>query len=214
MIGQGVLRECLNDPAVREVVAVGRRPTGQRNQKLKEVVVPDLTDLSKFASQLTGFDACFFSIGVSALGISEEEYSKANYDLPLSVARTLGRLNPGMTFIYVSGKGTDSTERGRIMWARVKGKTENALLALPFKTYMFRPGAVIPMHGARSGTGWYNAMYAIMTPLYPILRRIAPKSFTTTEQLAKAMIEVARNGSAKRVLETPDINSIFGSTTR
>jgi uncharacterized protein YbjT (DUF2867 family) len=171
-------------------------------------------DLSKVASQLTGFDACFFSIGVSALGLSEEQYSKANYDLPLSVARTLARLNPGMTFIYISGKGTDSTEHGRIMWARVKGKTENALLALPFKTYMFRPGAIIPMHGIRSSTGWYNTMYAIMTPLSPILRRIAPKSFTTSERLAKAMIEVARNGPAKRVLETPDINSISGSAAR
>lgn len=214
MIGQGVLRECLNDRGVREVVTIGRRPSGERHPKLKDVVTPDLTDLSKFASEITGFDACFFSIGVSALGMSEAQYSKVNYDLPLSVARTVGRLNPGITFIYVSGQGTDSTERGRAMWARVKGKTENALLALPFKTYMFRPGAVMPMHGIRSGTGWYNVVYAVATPLYPMLKKVFPNSFTTTEQLGKAMIAVARNGSTKRVLETPDINSASAATPR
>jgi uncharacterized protein YbjT (DUF2867 family) len=212
MIGQGVLRECLNDRGVREVVTVGRRPSEDRHPKLKDVVTPDLTDLSKFESDITGFDACFFTIGVSALGMSEAQYTKVNYDLVLSVARTIGRLNPGIVFIYVSGQGTDSTEHGRTMWARVKGETENALLALPFKTYMFRPGAVMPMHGIRSSTAWYNAMYAIATPFYPVLKRAFPNSFTTTEQLGKAMIAVARNGSAKRVLETPDINSAATST--
>jgi uncharacterized protein YbjT (DUF2867 family) len=206
MVGQGVLRECLSDPGVVAVVTVGRTATGQRHQKLKEVVSPDLMDLSKFTSQLTGFDACFFCLGVSALGMTEEQYSKVTYDLTLSVARTLGRLNPNMTFIYVSGQGTDSTERGRTMWARVKGKTENALLALPIKTYMFRPGAIIPLHGIRSRTPWYNAMYAVARPLFPVLKRIFPDSVTTTEQLGKAMIAVARSGSSLRVLETPDIN--------
>jgi uncharacterized protein YbjT (DUF2867 family) len=208
MVGQGVLRECLNDPGVRAVVAVGRSASGQRHQKLRDLVTPDLMDLSTLESQLAGFDACFFSLGVSALGMTEEKYSKVTYDLTLYVARTVGRLNPRITFIYVSGKGTDSTERGRAMWARVKGKTENALLALPFRTYMFRPGAIIPLHGIRSRTGWYNALYAIAKPLYPILRRFFPSSVTTTEQVGKAMIAVARAGSAKRVLETPDINSV------
>jgi uncharacterized protein YbjT (DUF2867 family) len=130
------------------------------------------------------------------------------YDLTLSVARTLGRLNPNITFIYVSGQGTDSTERGRVMWARVKGRTENALLALPIKAYMFRPGAIIPLHGIRSRTGWYNAMYAIARPVFPVLKRIFPDSVTTTEQLGRAMIAVARSGSSVRVLGTPDINKL------
>ena len=208
MVGQGVLRECLSDPEVRAVVAVGRSANGQQQQKLRDVVTPDLMDLSGVESQLTGFDACFFSLGVSALGRNEEKYSKVTYDLTLYVARTLGRLNPGITFIYVSGTGTDSTERGRVMWARVKGRTENALLALPFKTYMFRPGAIIPLHGIRSRTGWYNTLYTIATPLYPVLRRFFPSAVTTTEQVGKAMIAVARGGYSKRVLETPDINSV------
>lgn len=208
MVGQGVLRECLSDAGVRAVVAVGRSASGQHHQKLRDLVTPDLMDLSRLESQLTGFDACFFSLGVSAIGMTEEKYSKVTYDLTLYVARTLGRLNPGITFVYVSGKGTDSTERGRVMWARVKGRTENALLALPFRAYMFRPGAIIPLHGIRSRTGWYNALYAIAKPLFPILRRFFPSSVTTTEQVGKAMIAVAREGSAKRVLETPDINSV------
>jgi uncharacterized protein YbjT (DUF2867 family) len=208
MVGQGVLRECLRDAAVRSVVTVGRSATGQRHQKLREVVSPDLMDLSGYASQLTGFDACFFCLGVSALGMTEDQYSKVTYDLTMSVARTLGRLNSNITFIYVSGRGTDSTERGRLMWARVKGKTENALLALPIKAYMFRPGAIIPLHGIRSRTRWYNAMYAITQPLFPILKKVFPDSVTTTEQLGKAMIAVARGGSSVRMLETPDINNL------
>jgi uncharacterized protein YbjT (DUF2867 family) len=207
MVGQGVLRECLIDPRVRSVVAVGRSAIGQHQQKLREIVSPDLMDLSRLESQLTEFDACFFCLGVSALGMTEEKYSRVTFDLTLSAARTLGRLNPGITFIYVSGQGTDSTEHGRVMWARVKGRTENALLALPFKTYMFRPGAIIPLHGIRSRTGWYNALYAVAKPLYPLLRRFFPSAVTTTEQVGKAMIAVTSKGSTKRVLETPDINS-------
>jgi uncharacterized protein YbjT (DUF2867 family) len=206
MVGQGVLRECLNDPGVRSVVAVGRSASGQRHDKLREVVSPDLMNLSKFASELTGFDACFFCLGVSSVGMTKEQYSQVTYVLTLSVARMLGRLNPDITFIYVSGQGTDSSEHGRAMWARVKGRTENALLALPFKTFMFRPGLIIPLHGIRSRTGWYNAVYALARPLYPVLERMFPSSATTTELLGRAMIAVARNGSAKRVLETPDIN--------
>jgi uncharacterized protein YbjT (DUF2867 family) len=208
MIGQGVLRECLSNPDVRTVVAVGRHASGQQHQKLRDVVAADLMDLSGLEPQLKGFDACFFSLGVSALGMTEEQYARVTYDLTLSVARTVGRLNPAITFIYVSGRGTDRTERGRAMWARVKGRTENALLALPFPTYMFRPGAIIPLHGIRSRTGWYNAIYSVATPLYPLLKRVFPSSVTTTEQLAKGMIDVARKGSPKRVLETPDINSV------
>ena len=153
-------------------------------------------------------DACFFCLGVSALGMTEDQYSRVTYDLTISVARMLARLNPNITFIYVSGRGTDSTERGRVMWARVKGRTENALLALPIKAFMFRPAAIIPLHGIRSRTGWYNAMYAITRPVFPVLKKVFPDSVTTTEQLGKAMIAVARNGSSTRVLETPDINKL------
>jgi uncharacterized protein YbjT (DUF2867 family) len=159
MIGQGVLRECLIDSDVARVVTVGRRPIGQKHAKLTELVCTDVANLAPLESQLTGFDACLFCLGVSALGMTEEQYMRVTYDLTTSVARTLVRTNPGLTFIYVSGAGTDSSERGRAMWARVKGRTENALLSLPFKaSYMFRPGAIIPLHGIRSSTRWYNAM--------------------------------------------------------
>jgi uncharacterized protein YbjT (DUF2867 family) len=207
MIGQGVMRECLAAPDVHRVVAVGRSASDQRDAKLEHLVLPNLADLSGHRSALSGFDACLFSLGVSAVGLSEAEYSKVTYDLTLSVARTLLDLNPDMTFVYVSGQGTDSTERGRLMWARVKGRTENALLKLSPRTYMVRPGAIIPLHGIRSRTGWYNAAYAVATPLYPVLRRLFPGSITTTEQLGRAMLHVARHGFAHRILETPDINA-------
>lgn len=211
MIGQGVLRECLRDPGVTSVVAVGRTPSGQKHAKLRDVVVPDLGNLSAVEKQLTGFDACFFSLGVTALGLTEAQYSAITYDLTLSVAKTLARLNPAITFIYVSGKSTDATEKGSVMWARVKGRTENALLALPIKTYMFRPGAIIPLHGIKSKTGWYNAFYTIARPLYPLLR-LARDSVTDTEKLGRAMIAVARNGNPRRVLETADINRLAPDT--
>jgi uncharacterized protein YbjT (DUF2867 family) len=206
MIGQAVLRECLLDPGVGRVVTIGRRPTGQSNSKVTELVRPDLATLAPIENQLTGFDACFFCLGVSALGMTEEQYTRVNYDLTISVARTLLRTSPNVTFIYVSGAGTDSSERGRTMWARVKGRTENTLLSLPFKAaYMFRPGAVIPLHGIRSSTRWYNVMYAVTKPIYPILRRLAPTMVTTTEELSRAMLAVARNGYSTHVLEMADI---------
>jgi uncharacterized protein YbjT (DUF2867 family) len=209
MIGQGVLRECLLDSGVRRVVTVVRRPTGRNHSKLTELVRPDLSILAPLDQQLTGFDACIFCLGVSALGMTEEKYARVTYGLTLSVARTVLGTSPNLTFIYVSGAGTDSSERGRAMWARVKGRTENALLSMPFKAaYMFRPGAIIPLHGIRSSTGWYNAMYAVIKPLYPILKRVAPTMFTTTEQLGRAMISVARNGYERHVLETVDINRL------
>ena len=207
LIGQGVLRESLIDSDVARVVTVGRRPTGQKHAKLRELVSPDLANLAPLESQLTGFDACLFCLGVSALGMTEDQYTRVTYDLTTSVARTLVRTSPGLTFIYVSGAGTDSSERGRAMWARVKGRTENALLSLPFKAaYMFRPGAIIPLHGIRSSTRWYNAMYFVLRPLYPILSRVAPTMITTTDRLARAMLAVARNGYQGHVLEMADIN--------
>src|ERR1700686_396699 len=147
MVGQGVLRECLLDPEVETVLTIGRSATAQQHEKQREIVHTDLSDLSAIEGTLSGYDACFFCLGVSAVGMKEEAYRRLTYDLTISVARILSRLNPGMTFIYVSGAGTDSTERGRTMWARVKGKTENALLQMPFKAaYMFRPGYIQPLH--------------------------------------------------------------------
>jgi uncharacterized protein YbjT (DUF2867 family) len=209
MVGQGVLRECLLDPEVESVLAIGRSAIEQQHQKLHVVVLKTLTDLSSVENRLSGYDACFFCLGVSSAGMSEDDYRRVTYDLSLSVAATLARLNPAMTFIYVSGAGTDSSEHGRMMWARIKGKTENALLAMPFKAaYMFRPGYIQPMHGVRTKTRWYGTAYAIMAPLYPLLRRLFPRYVTTTEQLGRAMISVAKTSATKRVLESNDINAI------
>jgi len=211
MVGQGVLRECLADPDVERVLSVGRSATGQQHPKLREIVHPNLLELASIEADLTGYDACFYCLGVSSAGMSEERYTSITYDLTMVVAGTLLKLNQGMTFIYVSGLGTDSTERGRTMWARVKGKTENALLASPFKAaYMFRPGAIIPMHGIRSKTGWYNAMYAVLKPLFPIARQLFPGSVTTTEQVGRAMLVVAKKGYPKRILESSDISTLGG----
>lgn len=209
MVGQGVLRECLLAPDVARVVTVGRSATGQRHEKLRELVVPDLTDLSAHEAELTGFDACFYCLGVSALGMSEADYARVTHDLTLAVAGTLARLNPTMTFVYVSGAGTDSTERGRVMWARVKGRTENALLRLPFAAaYMFRPGLIQPLHGIRSKTRAYQLIYTLLAPVLPLLRRVAPGAITTTEQVGRAMLAVARRGYPTALLEQKDINAL------
>lgn len=209
MVGQGVLRECLLNADVEQVLAIGRSDTGQQHPKLHEIVQSDLFDLSPIESRLSGFDACFFCLGVSAAGMSEQDYRRVTYELTISVAKTLVRLNPGMTFIYVSGAGTDSSERSRMMWARVKGKTENDLLQMPFRAaYMFRPGYIQPLHGIRTKTKWYGALYTVMGPLYPIWKRLLPNSVTTTECVGRAMLNVARHGAPKRYLENQDINEL------
>jgi uncharacterized protein YbjT (DUF2867 family) len=207
MVGQGVLRECLLDPEVESILTIGRNATAQQHEKLHEIVHTDLSHLSAIEGTLSGYDACFFCLGVSAVGMNEEAYTRVTYDLTISVARILSRLNPGMTFIYVSGSGTDSTERGRMMWARVKGKTENALLKMPFKAvYMFRPGYIQPLHGIRTKTKWYGTVYAIVGPLYPVWKLLFPKYVTTTECVGRAMLNVAKRGAPKSVLENQDIN--------
>jgi uncharacterized protein YbjT (DUF2867 family) len=175
---------------------------------VRDVIVPNLADLSAVERDLTGFDAALFSTGVTALGLTEAQYTTITYDLTLSVARTLARLNPSIAFLYVSGQSTDSTEKGSVMWARVKGRTENALLALPIRCYMMRPGAIIPKNGIKSRTGWYNLFYTLVTPFYPLLERLATGSVTTTEKLGRAMIAVARTRPEKRIWETADINSL------
>lgn len=206
MIGQGVLRESLLDEDVRRVVTIGRRGSGVAHPKLREIVREDLYDYSGLEPDLSGLDACFFCLGVSAAGMSEAAYRRVTCDLTLAAARFLASVNPGMTFIYVSGEGTDA--RGRSMWARVKGETENALLALPLRATMFRPAFIQPMHGERSRTPSYRILYAVMAPLVPLVRRLVPRWFTTTEQVARAMLRVAKEGAPKPALGTTDINAL------
>jgi uncharacterized protein YbjT (DUF2867 family) len=209
MVGQGVLRECLLNNEVESVLSIGRSAIGQQHAKLRELLHENFLDYSDVTDKLTGFDACFFCLGVSSAGMSEERYTRVTYDIALAAARTLARLNPGMTFIYVSGMGTDSSEHGGSMWARVKGKTENDLLRLPFKAaYMFRPAAIVPLHGIKSKTIVYRIFYAALGPLLPLLKGRFPKYVTTTEQLGRAMIQVAKDGAPKRVLENSDINRV------
>ncbi len=209
MVGQGVLRECMLDPEVESVLTIGRNAIVQRHEKLHEIVHQDLSDLSAMEGKFSGYDVCFFCLGASAAGMSEQAYRRVTYDLTISAARTLGRLNPTMTFIYVSGAGTDSTERGRMMWARVKGQTENALLQMPFKAvYMFRPGYIQPLLGIRTKTRWYGAVYAALGPLYPLWKVLFPKYVTTTECVGRAMLNVAKRGAPKSVIENKDINSV------
>jgi len=200
MVGQGVLRECLLDPDVQRVLSIGRSSTGQRHGKLRELIRADLLDYSAIENELRGYDACFFCLGVSSVGMPEEQYRHVTYDITMAAARTLARLNPDMTFIYVTGAGTDSTEHGRTRWARVKGETENALLRLPFRAaYMFRPAAIQPLHGITSKTKWVQFIITVARPLLTWLQRF-PKYITTTEQVGRAMIKVARQGHPKRVL--------------
>jgi len=206
MIGQGALRECLADPSVEIVLAVGRSPLAQDHPKLQMLVVSDLYNVAAYENQMAGYDLCFFSLGSSSVGRKEPEYRRINFDLPVAAAQALARINPQMTFIYISGAGTDSTEKGRSMWARVKGQTENAILRLPFKAaYMFRIGAVLPMHGVKSKTAWYNTLYTIGAPLFFLLRKLFPRHILSTEQLGHAVLAAARHGAPKSILESPDI---------
>jgi uncharacterized protein YbjT (DUF2867 family) len=209
MVGQGVLRECLLDPEILHVLSIVRSPSGQQHPKLRELVHANFFDFSEIETELTGFDATFFCLGATSAGKTEEQYSRVTYDITMAAAEPLARLNPGMTFVFVSGAGTDSTERGRSMWARVKGKTENALMRLPFKAaFMFRPGVIQAMHGVKSKTPLYRIPYLILWPLMPWLRKRFPQYVTTTEQLGRAMIAVAKYGAPKSVLESADINKL------
>ena len=207
MVGQGVLRECLLDPDVESVLAVVRNASLPQHDKLREIVHQDVFDLAAIGDSLSGYDACFFCLGVSSVGMKEEAYRHVTYDLTVSVAKTLAKLNPTMTFIYVSGAGTDSTERGRLMWARVKGRTENTLLQMRFKAvFLFRPGYIQLLHGIRTKTAWYGAFYAVMRPFYPVLKMLFPNYVTTTECVGHAMLKVTKQGLPKPVLENRDIN--------
>ena len=208
MVGAGVLNECLLDDRIREIVSVQRSPSGASHRKLRELIRTDFFDYHDARDAFRGADACFFCLGVTAVGKSEEEYHRLTFDLTLAAARTLAELNPGMAFCYVSGQGTDSSERGRIMWARVKGKTENALLRLPLRAYMLRPGYIQPLGGIKSKTRVYRLFYKVMAPLYPVLKRLTPGLVTTNEVVGRAMIELAASGSGSRILEVRDINRV------
>jgi uncharacterized protein YbjT (DUF2867 family) len=208
MVGQGALHECLRDPQVTEVLSIGRSALVQSHAKLRLLTLPDLSDLSAVEAQLAGYDACFYCLGVSSAGMNEARYRTLTYDLTLAAARPLARLNPAMIFIYVSGVGTDSSEQGRSMWARVKGATENALLALPFHAVMFRPGAIVPLHGIRSRTRLYDLLYRLFKPLWFGALRLFPEQVTTTERVGLAMLAVARHQTTLRVIEPGEINRL------
>lgn len=210
MVGQGVLRECLLDGEVAFVQTVGRTLTGGMAQpKLRELLHQDLWHYGAIEGALTGFDACFFCLGTPSAGKGEEEYTRVTYDLTMAAAQTLARLNPNMTFVYVSGAGADSSEKGRVMWARVRGRLENALLRLPFRgVYIFRPGVIQPLHGIQSKTKSYRLLYRLLGPVLPLLRRAFPGRITTTERIGRAMLRVARYGADKQVLESRDLEEL------
>ena len=209
MVGSGVLLECLDSPRVDSVVSVSRSSTGVTHPKLREVLHRDFLEFKTIRNEFLGTDACFFCLGVSSAGMREAEYRALTYDVTLAVATEMLAVSPQLTFIFVSGEGTDSTERGRSMWARVKGKTENDLLAMPFKAaYMFRPGFIQPLRGVRSKTPAYQAVYNVTRPITPMLRALFPRHTTTTVNIGRAMIEVAVEGFPRSIINSADINAL------
>ncbi len=202
----GALKACLADPQVTQVVTVGRSSTHVTHPKLEEIPHKDLFDMSPIEAKLSGFDAGFFCLGHTSAGLTEAEYTKITYDLTFVVADALSRLNPNMTFVFVSGTGSDSSEKGPVMWARVKGRAENAILKMKFRqAFVFRPAFIEPLDGIQSKTKSYRVMYTLAKPLIPLIRLFVPSSVTTTRQLGKAMIEVAANGFPKVILESSDL---------
>jgi uncharacterized protein YbjT (DUF2867 family) len=215
MVGQGVLRACVLDERVESVLLIGRAPTppsaaaGTPHPKVREIVHADFTDFAALADELAGLDACFFCLGVSMAGRSEDEYRRITYDYTLSAARALEAASPGATFVYVSGEGTDSSEQGRSPWARIKGRTENALLAMDLRAYMFRPAFIRPLHGARSRTTWYRLIYSATFWLAPLVVRLLPRHATTTDHIGRAMLATTQlRGEGPHILHSPDINRL------
>ncbi|ADW67107.1 Rossmann-fold NAD(P)-binding domain-containing protein [Granulicella tundricola] len=215
MVGQGALRECLLDPSIKEVVAITRstvaQPIPTPSPKLRQIIRKDLFDLDGLDDEFAAVDTCMFCLGVTSFRMKEDDYRHITYDLTLSVAKRFVRVNPKVVFIYVSGAGTDSTGESKTMWARVKGETENDLLALPLRAaFMFRPGGIVPQHGIKSKTAVYQVFYSILKPIMPLFERFFPKYVTTTDQLGGAMLRLAKKGVAqegppRRVLESVDI---------
>jgi uncharacterized protein YbjT (DUF2867 family) len=210
MVGDGVLHECLSDPRVESVLAVTRSPLTHRHAKLRERRRTNFLEFADLAQELASTDACFFCLGVSSAGLTEARYRELTFDITVAAGTALAEARPGAAFCYVSGEGTDSSARGRTMWARVKGETENALLRLPLNAYMFRPGFIRPRPGTRSKTPLYRVMYTLLGPLYPVLKRVAPQHVTTSENVGRAMITAAAAGYRKRILENTDINALAG----
>ena len=202
MVGEGVLHLCLADPSVSEVLVVSRRASGLKHPKLKEILHTDFLDMRPLAGQLSGYDACLFCLGVSSVGLTEADYTRLTYDLTLGFAKVLADVQPNMTFCYISGSGTDSTEKGRLMWARVKGKTENDLRQLPFKAaHAFRPGYLHPMPNMT----YTHKYYKYITWLYPIIRLFPPVFASSLEELGVAMLEVVKKPRPSAVYEVKDI---------
>ena len=207
MVGQGALRECLLDPEVTSILSVVRKPSGQQHEKLHEIVHNDFFDFTSLEPELGGLDACLYCLGVSSVSMKEADYRRVTYDITMAAARSLLKVSPNLTMVFISGAGTDSSEKSGAMWARVKGETENALLRMPFKAaYMFRPGVIVPLHGIKSKTFLYRLPYIVMSPLLPFLERHFPKYVTSTEKLGRAMLLAAKHGAPKAVLESADIN--------
>lgn len=209
MVGQGVLRECLLAPDVERVLSVGRSASGVADAKFSEIVHADFLDFTAIQARLSGFDACFFCLGVSSLGMNEADYTRITHDYTLAAARALARLNPRMVFTYVTGTGTDSSERGRVIWARVKGRTENELQALGFEAvYLFRPGAILPLHGIAPKDARLRALYRWTRPVWRLARAWLPNRVASTRTIGLAMLGVARGGADRAILEPPDIEAI------
>jgi uncharacterized protein YbjT (DUF2867 family) len=215
MVGQGVLRECLLADDVARVVTIGRRASGVSHPKLHEIVQSDLLDYRAFEAELRDIDACFFCLGMSSVGKAEADYTRVTFDITLAAARALVGANPRSTFVYVSGAGADSTGGGPTMWARVRGRTENALLATPFANVaILRPAVIQPLHGARSKTLLYRLLYAAFVPVFPLLRLLAPHLVSSTEAIGQAMLEIARHGTPKPILDTAGINDVATRITK
>ena len=212
MVGKGILLECLDHSSIENVLVIGRNSLEMQHPKLKELLHNDFSNFSEVRAQLSGYDACFYAMGISSAGMKEQEYRRITYDFTIALAQTLIKINPAMTFNYVSGKGTDSTEKGRIMWARVKGKTENDLLHMGFKqSFMFRPNAILPLRGIKSKTKLYQFMYDYFMWLVKIVKKVSPNSVVTTTQIGEAMINSVQKGYNKKVLEPKDIIILSGN---
>lgn len=201
MVGEGVLLECLENPDVEQVLVINRKPGGVSHPKLREIIHGDFFDLSPLEPQLAGYNACFFCLGVSSIGMSAEQYRHITYDLTVNAGHLLAKINPEITFCYVTGKSTDSSEQGLVAWARVKGATENALLRLFKNAYMFRPGAMKATPGQKN----LKPLYKSLAWIYPIGRALFPASFCTLQEVGRAMINSAGRGYGKRILEVPDV---------
>lgn len=209
MVGQAMLAECLRDPGITSVLVVGRTSVDVQDPKMREILHPDFFHFSSLTDDFVGTDACFFCLGVSSVGKNEADYRRVTKDITLAAAEVLAEAAPESVFIYISGMGTDSTEHGRVMWARVKGETENALLAMPFQGYAVRPGFIQAIGGVKTKTAWYAALYRITGWLYPVLRKVSPRSVIRSDELGRAMIEVVRKRPAKRVFESDDLRALL-----